>query len=282
MCITMATAELKGTLLYAGLGNFDGKDVHVLAYQNTARSAGPNAMILPIPAAAPLDHRNAIDTRKFRDFLATIQAANSYWSVPQVRSQPENRGRSAQVFDVGTYTVVLAKNAQDIAEALDQVPVEKRPQDNGQLFASFDDLYPGWPLAVCCWNGGIAPEPLMWWYEPRLPQWLFAPALDAHDGAPPQLDAEVAVDHLLAFGSSTYSGGNRVMRLDERDGVPREACGLFPRSVHGTRIRGSMNNGDFWLKAANLAGPALRRAPRRGSAAVEVRLDGWDKSWSDP
>lgn len=272
MCITMATAELKGTLLYAGEGRFDSRYVHVLAYQNTARSAFPNAMILPIPAAAPLDHRNAIDTRQFPDFLKKIQAANAPARAIG-RGGDGARGRSpAQVFDVGSYTVVLAGDARSISAALDRVPPQKRPPDNAELFAAFEQLYPGWPLAVCCWQGTIRPEPLLWWYEPLEPDWLFAPALDAHDGGPPRLGEQVEVDHFLAFGSSSYEGGNAVAPIRA---APRETQKLFPRSVHGTRIREKMPNGDFWLAASDLSGPAIRRAPGKGSAAIAVALEGW-------
>jgi hypothetical protein len=275
MCVTMWSAELRGTRLYAGEGEFGGKLVHVLAYQNTALSEGPNAMILPIPAAAALDERNAIDTRKFRDFLEIIHLASEIRDE-SLRSRPESLGAPpAKVFDVGTYTVVLASGAQAISAALEQVPAEKRPPDNRAVFGAFEENYPGWPLAVCCWNGEIEPEPLLWWYEPRDPDWLFAPALDAHDARPPRMGEEVEVDHFIAFGGSRYTQGKNVRSFDWRDGVPAEAAGLFPRSIHGTRVRGKMPNGDFWVPAAQMSGPAIRRAPGNAVPALEVALDGW-------
>lgn len=276
MCITMWPAKLGGTRLYAGEGEFGGKPVHVLAYQNTAWSEGPNAMILPIPSAAPLDERNAIDTRKFRDFLEVIHDANEVLPPDLGRGRAGFAGAApAKVFDVGTYTVVLADGAEAISAAIERVPVEKRPPDNRALYAAFEEHYPGWALAVCCWNGVIEPEPLLWWYEPLDRDWIFAPALDAHDGGPPRIGAEVEVEHYLAFGGSMYARGNRVRRFDRRDGVPAEAIGLLPRSVHGTRVEGKMPNGDFWVPAATLAGPAIRRAPGRKMPALEIPLGGW-------
>jgi hypothetical protein len=280
MCITVWPAKLGGTLLYAGEGDFGGKRVHVLAYQNKAASEGPNAMILPIPSAAPLDERNAIDTRQFREFLEIIQQANE--KIPPelvgARCRPDEPP-PAKVFDVGSYTVVMAAGAAAISAALDQVPAEKRPPDNNAMFAAFEEHYPGWPLAVCCWNGEIEAEPLLWWYEPLDPDWIFAPALDAHDGGPPKLDADVEVEHYLAFGASKYSLGNRLGYFSRRD-VPEAVLGLLPWSVHGTRVEGKMPNGDFWVPAASLARPAIRRSPGRNSSTFEIPLDGWSRDWS--
>jgi hypothetical protein len=186
MCMTVWPAKLSGTQIYAGEGNYLGERVHVLAYRNTARSEGPNAMILPIPSAAPLDERNVIDTRKFRDFLAVIQNANE--NVVSAGFGSRSRAElysppPAKVFDVGTYTVVLAASAEAISAALDRVPAAKRPPNNKALFQAFEEHYPDWPLAVCCWNGAIEPEPLLWWYVPLDPDWLFAPALERRRGA---------------------------------------------------------------------------------------------------
>jgi hypothetical protein len=266
MCISTGPAHFSETLLYAGEGSYEGKYVHVIAYQNKAVSPGPNAMILPIPAAAELDERNVVDTRKFRKFLEQIRLAVD----PPPRSQPVAASSRAKVFDVGSYTVVLARSAAAVVDALHRVPEAKRPAANAALLESFERNYPGWPLAVCCWSGTIEPEPLLWWYEPRMPDWLFAPALDAHDGGPPQLDQMVDVDHVVAFGSASYRDGEKVW-YSERPPQPFEK--LLPETVRGRRLEIPMPNGDFWLSTADLKGPALRRAPGR-EEGVEVRLEG--------
>jgi hypothetical protein len=49
--------------------------VHVIAYQNKAATTGPNAMILPLPAAVMPAPENVVDTRSFKFFLDDIHRA---------------------------------------------------------------------------------------------------------------------------------------------------------------------------------------------------------------
>jgi len=293
MCITFREAELSNTKLYAGEARRGDAHVHVIAYQNKAATRGPNAMILPLPAAVMPGPENVVDTRGFKRFLDDIHRATERHDFLDLRAAP-----GAQVFDVGSYTVVLTASPLAVPEALASVPASKRPAVNALVLDAFEKLYPGWPLAVCCWDGSFEAEPLLWWYEPRMPDQLFAPALDAHDGQPPRADAEVRVDHHVAFGSTLHPTGDEVHYRDDvhvRDARPapswlaphesasREdsppprpaaSTGLLPPRVRGTRLTGSMPNGDFWLSTASLSGPAQRRAP--GAAkGISVPLDGW-------
>ncbi len=65
MCCTLGPAQLSKTILYAGESSREGRTIHVLGYQNRAenRSPGPNAMILPFPAAASMGRDNVLDLR---------------------------------------------------------------------------------------------------------------------------------------------------------------------------------------------------------------------------
>ena len=165
MCITTHPADLSNTKIYAGEARLGETYVHVMAYRNTAATEGPNAMILPIPAARMLGPANVIDTREFAGFLDAMLAEDRDY----VRGIGDGVPESPQVFDVGSYTVVLAQRPQAIARAIEGVPANKRPSLNPALLQAFDDLYPGWPLAVCCWDGAIEAEPMLWWYEPKTP-----------------------------------------------------------------------------------------------------------------
>ena len=130
-----------------------------------------------------------------------------------------------------------------------------------------------------------------------MPDQLFAPALDAHDGQPPRTGAKVRVEHHVAFGSTLHPTGNEVHYRDDVDSrdarpapswlAPYESAsrdeppprpvastGLLPPRVRGTRLTGSMPNGDFWLSTATLSGPAQRRAPGVAEQ-VSIPLDGW-------
>ncbi|MFO0758975.1 MAG: hypothetical protein U0359_20955 [Byssovorax sp.] len=296
MCITFAEAKLSDTKLYAGEAQRGDTYVHVLAYQNKAASPGPNAMVLPLPAKAMPGEGNVIDTRGFRRFLDDIHHATRNWSFVPRGLELGSPEAEADVFDVGSYTVVLASSARTVHDALGRVPATKRPALNPDVLGAFETLYPGWPLALCCWDGTSEAEPLLWWYEPMFPDELFAPALDAHDGGPPRTDAEVIVDHHIAFGSTLRPTGPKVHYQDDewiddrripswlaphepaaeqqRPPPPVATTGLLPPQVRGTRIQNAMPNGDFWLPTQRLRGPAVRRAPGIAQG-LSVPLEGW-------
>jgi hypothetical protein len=276
MCITFGAAELSNTKLYAGEARRGDRYVHVVAYQNKVATEGPNAMVLPLPAAVMPGPENVVDTRGFQRFLDDIHDATG--EVCRGMEAELTASLEAQVFDVGSYTVVLAASPLAVPGALAGVPANKRPAVNDRVLGAFDDLYPGWPLAVCCWDGSFEAEPLLWWYEPRMPDQLFAPSLDAHDGQPPRADAMVQVDHHVAFGSTLRPMGMVVHYRDDqhvRHQRPVASTRLLPPRVRGTRLEGAMPNSDFWLSTKTaLAGPATRRAPGAASG-VSVPLDGW-------
>lgn len=288
MCMTSGPAKLSNTHLYAGEAQINGTYVHVIAYQNHANSPGPNAMVLPIPAAAPVSSQNVVDTRAFKNFLKDIGEAN------RRRTRSFSKGidfdsdtRSLSVFDVGSYTVVLADRPSDIASALKMVPEAKRPTMSQALLSSFETNYPGWPVAVCCWAGDIKAEPLLWWYQPRAKDWLFAPALDAHDGGAPDLYARVSVDHNIAFGSTMRPVGGSV-RYQDSARNPAAMSGvaehLLPSKVVGTALHTAMPNGDFWFPTESFTKPsqqvqdtgALRFPPGLGTPKTPVPLRGWE------
>ncbi|WP_437769269.1 hypothetical protein WMF27_09340 [Sorangium sp. So ce281] len=64
--------------------------------------------------------------------------------------------------------MVLAESPRAVLSVLGQVPEPKRPALNDRMLQAFEAYYPGWPVAVCCWNGDLQPEPLLWWYEPTM------------------------------------------------------------------------------------------------------------------
>ncbi|MFO0588156.1 MAG: hypothetical protein U0441_11480 [Polyangiaceae bacterium] len=292
--MSLSEARFSQTRLYAGEAERDGKYVHVIAYQNTAISEGPNAMVLPLPAAVMPGRENILDTRDCKDFLVAMEKATRRARRNAARGMDLAEVESAaDVFDVGSYTVVLAARPQDVADALASVPEEKRPALNPEVLAAFDELYPGWPIAVCCWNGRIEAEPLLWWFEPMHPKWLFLPALDAHDGKAPDPEAPVSVDHFIAFGSTLEPLGDDVHYAEWR--IPPAVRALLPPKVRGAKVERTLSNADVWRATGTFPGPALRCAPPglpissgllgklassfgRGCPAkkkMEVPLDGW-------
>lgn len=250
MCCTFAPAKLSDTIIYAGTARREGQDVHVLAYQNKAKSPGPNAMILPIPTVMPMGPQNVVDTREAAWFLRDMESSTQevYRSRLLLGSAVP---KAAQVFDSGSYTVVLAEHAETIPEALARVPEHKRPNVAPEFFAEYGKLYPGWPIAVCCWSGTIQAEPLLWWYVSKYPDWLFFPTVDAHDGRSPRSE-DVLVDHVLLWGSPEGPFKPRFRRQ-----LPDTIQELMPPTLHALRPHGMLPNGDYWVRS----GRPLRRYP---------------------
>ena len=260
MCMTLQPAELSNTKLYVGEARRGDTYVHVMAYQNKAATAGPNAMILPIPTAKMPGPENVIDTRDFRHFLDELQEVAALPDILCFGAHDEDL-EAAQVFAVGSYTVVLAEKAYAIERAVGRLPEKQRPVLNPDILHAFEQLYEGWPLAVCCWDGSIEAEPLLWWYEPKMPDVLFAPALDAHDGGPPNINRMVMVDHGIVFGSALDRSITPHFRYRDRARIPPSVLALLPTTVRGTMITEELQNGDFWCPTNGRSDMMLRRAP---------------------
>lgn len=257
MCMSSSPAKFSDTVIYAAQVLKGKEVVHVIGYQNNARSfAGPNAMILPIPAiAGTVGPQNIVDTREFSTILKSYGAA-----VERMRPRTRRLSLSkssddritlgsrgaVQVFKSGSFTVVLAESPSHIREGLEQIEEKVRPAISDELIAGLSEMYPDWPIAVCCFDGAINPEPLLWWFKPRFAGVLFAPALDAHDGGKPDLLEEVRRDHTIAFGS--YNSPRRVdtvLQHDIRDDVPSKHRWMFLPSVVGRIVSQHTLNGDF-------------------------------------
>jgi hypothetical protein len=210
-----------------------------------------NAMLLPVPAVPrTMTPRNCISTRWcpriLKDYsLALFPPRKVYPRSSRLswRSAPPPAPR-VEVFETGIYTVVLAEDARAIPAALDRVPPAKRPVLNQELFEAYSAWYPAWTFALCCFNNRHQAQatPLLWWYEPMHPDELFAPAVDCHTGAVPDLKADVPLDHTLVVGSYQMQGGQRVRF---RDWFRWGASPYLVRRVIGGRPPARMPNGDF-------------------------------------
>ena len=284
MCCTFEKARLSNTILLAVETEMvvDGEKtlVHLMGYQNVAEnlSPGPNAMILPFPAANAMGPHSVLDTSTYPKLL------DNYAAALQRRTRSATKGSrsialnsdSVQVFDSGKYTIVLATNPEDIPGALNQVPEHKRPKLNEAIFSAYKKWYPNWPVALCCFGVEAKEEkvssilqqardslsrkmfdydsedgpkmksdPLLWWYVPSNPNKLFVPGLDAHDGGVPKLYEDVLVDHSVVFGSTLSPSGHSVPGWES---IPAQLKQYLPRLVVGSQMQDEfIPNGDFSL-----------------------------------
>src|SRR5574338_43200 len=273
MCCTFEVSKMSNTKLYAGQAEKNGKTVHVLAYQNEATSSGPNAMVIPFPTSVKMTQDNIIDTSEFKNFLTDITNA----SKTVTKGARFSRGLDddslsfsanfAEVFDVGSYTVILADNVNQIPEALGRVPKAKRPNVSSDFLIGYGELYPDQPIAVCCWDGAIEAEPLLWWYEPTDTTQLFIPTMDAHDGRAPKVGQKVDTDHTISVGAVGPVFGNKV-RYSQK--IPTEVADLLPTHVHGHRLPDYLENNDCFVKTSTLHQDA-KESYLHGALAVEIK-----------
>lgn len=289
-----------GTHIYVGEAIHNEKYVHVMAYQNWAESDKPNAMILPIPTKQAVTRDNVLDTRTFKGFLKDISNASKH----VVKSFRRNEGPAsagsrglADVFDVGSYTVILAEHAKQVPEALTRVPESKRPVISYKFLLWFAQHFKDQPLAICCWSGSLTDiEPLLWWYEPSNPNQFYIPTFDAHDGNPPDMTKKVDTDHTISVGSTLHPTGHQVRYENQPKFGP--AMHLLPSKVHGYRPARVEPNADTYAKVADvrrlergvtiermLVGKAAEamfanlpksQLPQDGRAVVSIsKMDGW-------
>ncbi|MBI4118138.1 MAG: hypothetical protein HY455_01175 [Parcubacteria group bacterium] len=256
MCISMAKADFRGTKICINATRMPNEGiVHVLMYQNEVANlgVGPNAMLLHIPAEG-IGQRNFIDTRKFSsimDDMVTAVTPRSRDSGAKSMGFSRVGGSRVQVFDVGIYTIILAEKASDIPAALNRVPQGKRPKVNRELFAFYEQAFPGYAVALCCFNNqrSVKAEPIMVWYKPlKNTDGMYRfPAIDCHTGGVPDLTADVEVDHWLFLAADGMRGGSHVT-YSEAAAIKPEVHQLLPKRVYGAYFRGPRRNGDFGVR----------------------------------
>lgn len=249
MCCTLSPATLSDTILFISEAKINDKLVHVLGYQNHAQTAGPNAMILPFPTLKAMGQENAIDTSECPNFLEDLKDLlypPPDDDLPSIFVCGGAAGEEkVKIFNVGSYTVVMSRHAKLIHKTLDKVPVERRPKLNYELFEAYAQWYPLWPIAVCCFNGNIKAEPLMWWYEPRNKDEFFLPGLDSHSGDIPLLHKQVMTDHCLMWGSCLTPSSLGVSTKKIKMNLPEHINQFVPETVNGVTHTTTMLNGDW-------------------------------------
>lgn len=260
MCISAKPAEFTGTKGYIGEALYQGQLVHVMGYQNEAKNliAGANALILPIPSKTPITKENVLDLGdKGKNLLNRL---TSDYFLPRENSRGITLNavtKSVRMFKSGIYDIVVSEKPSLIFEALKSVHEEKRPDISAELLQWYEDFYPGWSIAVCCFNTQekVESAPMFWWYPPKDETNLFFPGMDGHKGSVPDLNSLVKVDHKIILGSQWFEEKGSAQPL--RDGyydqmVDSDLRPLFSSKILGRRFWGKLKNGDFKISAESL------------------------------
>lgn len=274
MCITLGPAELKNTIVFSHRMQ---SGMHVLGYENKA-SSGPkaswggrtrgiqadsppsvNAMIIPIPAKNDLGPESAIDLTSdktvLKDYVKALTPRNEMKGLSRgLELGLLNKGVS--VFKTGSYEVVMASQPRLIPQVVKELHPEVKVDEN--LMEAYGSWYRGWHVAVCFWKGEVEPEPIMFTYEPKFPNHLFAPTLDAHTGGLPK--PFTSLDHTIVFGSHEEAGVH-VNRKTSEHLKP-----YLPDHVVGFAADFYVPNGDFWFPLS------YRGLKLEWTASVTMRL----------
>lgn len=255
-----------------------------MAYQNTAEnlSPGPNAMVIPFPTQTVMTKDNVIDTRAFPSFLKDITEASKI-STRSARRMLSKTDSLALVFDVGSYTVVLAESANQIPEAINRVPKNKRPSFTPEFLEGMDKLYPNQPIAVCCFDGKIESEPLLWWYVPTDKTTFFVPTMDAHDGKAPVINDKVHADHVISVGSNDDNRVWRFNKIHYSENIPDDVRSLLPNYAYGKKLYGMYDNQDTFVKLGPLPWDNKTKYPKavRGSESSALPAMFYLTTWQE-
>lgn len=268
MCVSMGPAEFSGTILYGGRRRHPEHGwIEVFGYQNTAVNfaTGPNAMLLHLPAKSVTSRqflRVGSAHRVLHNMVDAVRPAvgRSLGLADPIAVAAAPR---VEVFQHDVYTVLLAQSAAHIPAALERVEPRKRPALNRDLFDFYADLFPNYPIALCCFDNADTADakPLMLWYEPLDEERIALPAIDCHTGTVPDLSADVLTDHWVLFGSDRADRlwGDKVYY--GRKPSPKLLEFLPPR-VMGQHFDEALPNGDFAIAHDDLLRGELTRIAR--------------------
>lgn len=270
MCVTLGSAKLSKTRIYAGTATRNGEAVTVLSYQNTAQHLGGisdgrfrggtspaagNAMILAFPTVELMGPANVIDTKDL-SFLEDME--RSVVPVMRAKAGPADllgtrmsREPQVQVYDHGIYTTVTGHDPEELHAALVRVPPHKRPDLSAEMLEFYAIKYPGWQLMLECFANrkAIQADPLLYWYKSGLKQSLFVPTLDSHTGGVPDVSAMVEMDHVIMVGTAADKGEP----VRYKKPMPRDVIELLPSHAMGERFVEKSRNGDYTFQFSDIA-----------------------------
>lgn len=270
--MTVGPATAWDTVLYAGDGFHPQtkRYIHVLGFQNRVINDfhRANAVLLPVPAGAPLGPENLLQVPEWvlEDRANAIRQMdpNRALALPRVV-------RGGSTVQRGRYSVAIASRVSDALEAIETLPPEHRPPVDRAALAAYAKWYEGWPLVIGAWTGRMESEPLVLWYEPLKPQRLFLPSLVAPAGGVPRPLEAVPWDHALLIGSSVHPFG---VPVRSRDLAPVGLESFLPPLVWGKAVKGQGPNVDYEVEV----GPLRQLGNVAGKYDLHARLD--PKLWA--
>jgi len=252
MCITVNYAALSSTkILSIPLDNGN----HFISYSNKAKnlSGKPNAMILPIPGET--DQSLFHDTTNYKNFMEDIIKVcglDKYYGILakslRYKSRSVEDELSFDQFELGMYTVGLAKDFGGVRDFLNSLPENKRPVVSEELKKFFEEKYIGWSFAVCCFDSDktVDSQPIAFEYKPHEKHLVYFPTMDGHDGGAPNHDESVKTDHTFIYEHTGHMVKEKFIKefITLGEEVPKF---LQDKKYRSHSLHGLQKNGDTFI-----------------------------------
>src|SRR5690606_5578285 len=115
-------------------------------------------------SAEMLTQANVVETEKGTSFLDNLIQESRKAQNRGMRSRSKGGVMMAgvatrgafEIVERGVYSIILASAPGVVPKALEQISEDRRPKISASLLRFYHQTYPGWPLALCCFNNAHA------------------------------------------------------------------------------------------------------------------------------
>ena len=272
MCVSSSPARLENTAILTSVN--DQNEV-LSIYENDAANGndsqeyrGANSMIFAVPSN--INNIELVSLKTCPNFLTDLAGfIRNYGS----RGLGMGMKGAVKIIDYDDlYTVVIAENASDIPNIINdspQIPSNRQIQPNQTLFDFFDAYYKKvfldfygyteWSFIIALFNTTSLKRGRVGITYP-LPQsnQLFIPGLDCHTGGIPDITNPIDRDHTLIFMLSEISGHSVPVNLNNstfREPIPNDLKKLFPvpgKAIIVDKVGSNHRNGDWMIHINDL------------------------------
>lgn len=263
MCATTQKSRMSNTFQFAHFINR--LQMMVWGYGNTAQNLSglANCMITCWPINGKVRYQDMLDTSSMPHLMNDFQQAIAPPAALGSRAQAPKS--TFDVHAIGIYHHVWLYPGFTIGEmdqAFSRVPAEKRPRIDQSWYQFIAKYYPGFSLLVSCFNN-TQPGKEMIIFRAR-PDFKLLSAtfstpvayictVDAHNGEPPNMHANVAMDHQIAVGTNDPQGNRRWRPVTYTDLVPPDWQKFLPTYLIGREYQNiQLPNGDFVVPLASI------------------------------
>ena len=250
MCVTTLEARLSKTRI--GVWDVMHPEYgyrHVVAYQNSVQnlSDGANCMLLHIPSKTALSPDCMINTENDVELLVEMEYS--------VFGRPRGFGGKNHIVEMGVYHIALLNDFSEnvIESTLQLIPEQKRPELSKEILDFYNQTFPGFPLALCCFNNKDAKKasPILLHYDPKYPDTFMFNTLDSHGGVP-DLNEPVLFHQTIITGSYKLNKAASGYSEFNYQYVSQGPLPWLPRFGTAFKVNTLLPNRDLLINAATI------------------------------